>query len=132
MFGPSSVCLDIILYLSYAKTVLVEILFPVEVLAAFVAYIAILKAHMYEEDDIPSIYIGASCAFLSTTIVSLLFCTASWHAGFLVRASIYATAFIFSYMARPHQNRDSKATVGICLALFLILMLEVSTYAQAK
>ena len=52
LFGPSSMCVGLNLGLSYTKTILADILFPVEVGTSFTFYILILSAGMYEDREV--------------------------------------------------------------------------------
>ena len=95
LLGPSSICSGITLLISYRKSMVSELIIPVEALVSLLACFVIFDTGLFSDSDSLKVFVSASNTIVASTVLSLLFLTAAWNVGFLLRNSIYLPTWIY-------------------------------------
>ena len=103
LYGPSSLCQCLTLYISYRKSVVSELIVPIEGFITLIAYIVIFEAGIFTDTDLVQVWISATLTVLVNMFMSFLFLTTTWHISFALRGSIYLATWVYSYVARIRQ-----------------------------
>ena len=103
LVGPSSICGYITLLISRRKSYVTEIIAPVESLVAMISYVVMFESEIFPAIDLAQVWISSQQIFLTHTILSLLFLTATWHISFPLRTTAQLGIWFCTYIVRREQ-----------------------------
>ena len=67
-----------------------------------------------------------------STFLSLLFLTATWHIGLVLRSIVYITTWVYSFTVWLRYMTSDLTFHGHAIFLVLLITLEISTYVHVK
>ena len=100
ILGPASICSYLTLLYSFRKSIISELIIPVEALVSLGSYIVIFESGIFSDADLPQVYMSAVSTICLTILFSLLFLTTTWHISFMLRNAVYFATWVYSYIVR--------------------------------
>ena len=131
LWGPASILSVITLALSYKKSVIAELIVPVELISLFFMFLVINFTGIFEDKN-NNFRMWNLIFVLITYFVLCMFITASWLFCFLIRGPIIII-LVITHTTIQIMKRDNFVYGQSMMSLFLfILVNELAIYLNVK
>ena len=130
--GLATLIMCLILFLSSRKKVYAELFIPAELTGFLIAFVAIFVFSDCTELERVQIWVSIMLIVALNLISMMLFVTASWLTGFILRQSTHIVFWVYAYAVRLGQKPVGETIQSFVFLISLVAIMEIAIYMQVR
>ena len=132
LLGPGAIISAFILAASCMKSLFIEMLLPAQLFVQLLMIITSSRELIPGVELTHQALLMNSLIFFSSYVVFLLFLSASWGSGFLIRFFIMLIGVVYTFYARMQFGGFVNTTSNLTPVILVTIALEFAVYSQVK